>query len=177
MMDAARAHRIRIRAGVVTFNAHVLRHTWATNFMRQPSADLAAEAPRRLGPLGDGRAIQPRDPGARPERPAQSLECIIERINESAARADPECTKPPERVTLATATNANSGGTARGGQRGSPSPHVATGPTCLERRADRGYRFGGVTFVSRSTQGGKRWASRSRSRNTRKPRSSIRTRR
>ena len=32
--------RIRVRAGVVTFNAHVLRHTWATNFMRQPGADL-----------------------------------------------------------------------------------------------------------------------------------------
>ena len=32
--------RIRLRAGVATFNAHVLRHTWATNFMRQPGADL-----------------------------------------------------------------------------------------------------------------------------------------
>lgn len=32
--------RIRARANVSTFNAHVLRHTWATNFMRQPGADL-----------------------------------------------------------------------------------------------------------------------------------------
>lgn len=32
--------RIRARSGVRVFCAHVLRHTWATNFMRQPGADL-----------------------------------------------------------------------------------------------------------------------------------------
>jgi len=33
----------------------------------------AAQAARRLGPLRDGRAIQPRDPGPRPERVAESV--------------------------------------------------------------------------------------------------------
>jgi integrase len=32
--------RIRARSRVPVFCAHVLRHTWATNFMRQPGADL-----------------------------------------------------------------------------------------------------------------------------------------
>ncbi len=32
--------RIRIRAGIPRFSAHLLRHTWATNFMRTPGASL-----------------------------------------------------------------------------------------------------------------------------------------
>lgn len=32
--------RVRTRSGVRTFSAHILRHTWATNYMRQPGANL-----------------------------------------------------------------------------------------------------------------------------------------
>lgn len=32
--------RLRERSGIRTFSAHILRHTWATNFMSVPSANL-----------------------------------------------------------------------------------------------------------------------------------------
>lgn len=32
--------RIRTRSGVRNFSAHILRHTWATEYMRQPGANL-----------------------------------------------------------------------------------------------------------------------------------------
>jgi integrase len=32
--------RIKERSGVPTFSAHILRHTWATNYMRNPNASL-----------------------------------------------------------------------------------------------------------------------------------------
>jgi integrase len=32
--------RLRDDSGIANFSAHVLRHTWATDFMREPNANL-----------------------------------------------------------------------------------------------------------------------------------------
>jgi integrase len=32
--------RIRERSGIAHFSAHILRHTWATNYLKQPGANL-----------------------------------------------------------------------------------------------------------------------------------------
>ena len=64
--------RLRERSGIRTFSAHILRHTWATNFMSVPGASLLELSGRRMGTLGGGRAIQPPSSGARSSRTSES---------------------------------------------------------------------------------------------------------
>ncbi|MDP9275099.1 MAG: site-specific integrase [Chloroflexota bacterium] len=78
--------RIRTRAGVPNFNAHVLRHTWATNFMRQAGADLLQL--KRLGGWSRWEMVE-RYSHAIPVRDRDALPNPLAKASSNASKSQP----------------------------------------------------------------------------------------